>query len=187
MRLIFFAHDRRQPVKKATWCCWFDINAGDFRKLNADYSTHGLAFNIEARHRFPLTCLFHVEPQVAFTASHIFGEDHDAGQGVSFSRGSFESSVARAGIPTGFKVDMGSLWMKASHLYDFDGQISTKAKAGSVANKLDQNLGGGWYELSIGASVNLTRNLHGYADFEYATGGDIDTPCKGHVGFRFMY
>lgn len=54
---------------------------------------------------------------------------------------------------------MGSLWMKASYLYDFDGQISTRAKAGSVANKLDQDLGG-WYELSIGASVNLTRNLH---------------------------
>lgn len=165
----------------------FDINAGDFGKLNGDYSTHGLAFNVEAGHRIPLTSLFYVEPQVAFTASHIFGEDYDAGQGVSISQDSFESYVARAGIATGFKGDMGSLWMKASYLYDFDGQTSTTAKAGSVANKLDQDFGGGWYELGIGASVNLAKNLHGYADFEYATGGEIETPYKWNVGIRYTY
>lgn len=165
----------------------FDINAGDFGKLNGDYSTHGLAFNVEAGHRIPLTSLFYVEPQVAFTASHLFGEDYDAGQGVSISQDSFESYVARAGIATGFKGDMGSLWMKASYLYDFDGQTSTTAKAGSVANKLDQDFGGGWYELGIGASVNLAKKLHGYADFEYATGGEIETPYKWNVGIRYAY
>ncbi len=167
----------------------FDINAGDLGKLSGDYSTHGLAFNVETGHRFPVANLFYVEPQLAFTASHIFGEDYGAGQGVSVSQDSFDSYVARAGIAAGIKCpdNMGSVWMKASYLYDFDGETSTTAKNGTVSNKFDQDFGGSWYELGIGATVNFTKNLHGYADFEYAAGAEIETPYKWNVGARYVW
>ena len=167
----------------------FDINAGDLGKLSGDYSTHGLAFNVETGHRFPVANLFYVEPQLAFTASHIFGEDYGVGQGVSLSQDSFDSYVARAGIAAGIKCpdNMGSVWMKASYLYDFDGETSTTAKNGTVSNKFDQDFGGSWYELGIGATVNFTKNLHGYADFEYAAGAEIETPYKWNVGARYVW
>lgn len=167
----------------------FDINAGDLGKLSGDYSTHGLAFNVETGHRFPVANLFYVEPQLAFTASHIFGEDYGAGQGVSVSQDSLDSYVARAGIAAGIKCpdNMGSVWMKASYLYDFDGETSTTAKNGTVSNKFDQDFGGSWYELGIGATVNFTKNLHGYADFEYAAGAEIETPYKWNVGARYVW
>lgn len=157
--------------------------------LNGDYSTHGLAMGVEVGHRFPVANLFYVEPQVAFTASHIFGEDFGAGQGVTVEQDSINSYVARAGLAVGIKCpdNMGSVWMKASYLYDFDGETTTTAKNGVVTNQFAQDFGGGWYELGLGASMNFTKNLHGYADFEYASGAEIETPYKWNVGVRYTY
>lgn len=55
----------------------FDL-AVDTRKLSGRYNTQALALTVESGHRFPLSRLTYVEPQVAFTASHIFGEDYGA-------------------------------------------------------------------------------------------------------------
>ena len=166
----------------------FDIKTG-LGKLNGDYSTHALAMGVEVGHRFPVANLFYVEPQMAFTASHIFAEDFGAGQGVTIEQDSINSYVARAGLAAGIKCpdNKGSVWMKASYLYDFDGETTTTAKKGAMTNQFDQDFGGGWYELGLGASVNFTKNLHGYADFEYASGAEIETPYKWNVGVRYTY
>lgn len=166
----------------------FNIKTG-LGNLNGDYSTHALAMGVEVGHRLPVTNLFYVEPQLAFTASHIFAEDFGAGQGLTIEQDSINSYVARAGLAVGLKCpdNMGSVWMKASYLYDFDGETTTTAKNASTTNQYAQDFGGGWYELGLGASMNLTKNLHGYADFEYASGSEIETPYKWNVGVRYTY
>ena len=42
-------------------------------------------------------------------------------------------------------------------------------------------------KLGLGATVNFSKNLFGYADFEYAAGGEIETPWKYNVGVRYVY
>lgn len=167
----------------------FDLNAGTLGKLNGSFETHGLAVSVEAGHRFPVASLFYVEPQLAFTASHIFGETFGAGQGVTVDQDSINSYVARAGIAAGIKCpdNMGSVWMKASYLYDFDGETNTTATQNKLKNSYAQDFGGSWYELGLGATVNFSKNLFGYADFEYAAGGEIETPWKYNVGVRYVY
>ena len=166
----------------------FDINAGTLGKLAGKYSTQALALTVESGHRFPVAHVFYVEPQVAFTASHIFGENYGAGQGVTVEQDSINSYVARAGLAAGIQCpdNKGSAWVRASYLYDFDGETKTTGVKG-VANTFTQDFGGGWYELGIGGSLNFTKNLHGYADFEYVAGSPIDTPYKWNLGVRYTY
>ena len=166
----------------------FMINAGTLGKLAGEYSTQALALTVEAGQRFPLANVFYVEPQVAFTASHIFGENYGAGQGVSVEQDSINSYVARAGLAAGIQCpdNKGSAWVRASYLYDFDGETQTTAVKGA-SNTFEQDFGGGWYELGIGGSLNFTKNLHGYADFEYVSGSPIDTPYKWNLGVRYTY
>ena len=166
----------------------FKINAGTLGKLAGEYSTQALALTVEAGQRFPLANVFYVEPQVAFTASHIFGENYGAGQGVSVEQDSINSYVARAGLAAGIQCpdNKGSAWVRASYLYDFDGETQTTAVKGA-SNTFEQDFGGGWYELGIGGSLNFTKNLHGYADFEYVSGSPIDTPYKWNLGVRYTY
>lgn len=165
------------------------VLAVDGRKLSGRYNTQALALTVESGHRFPLSRLTYVEPQVAFTASHIFGEDYGAGHGVTIEQDSINSYVARVGLQAGINCpnNMGAFFVRASYLYDLDGETSTKASTAKAANRLDQDFGGGWYELGLGMNVNLTKNLYGYADFEYVTGGEIKTPYRWNAGVRYAF
>ena len=168
----------------------FDL-AVEGQKLAGKYSTQAVALTVESGHRFPITNLTYVEPQVAFTASHIFGEDYGATNGVTIEQDSINSYVARVGVQAGLNCpdNMGSVFVRASYLYDFDGETSTVAhKANAMdGNRFDQDFGGGWYELGLGMNVNFTKNLYGYADFEYVTGGEIKTPYRWNAGVRYAF
>lgn len=115
----------------------FDL-AVDTRKLSGRYSTQALALTVESGHRFPLSRLTYVEPQVAFTASHIFGEDYGASEGVTVEQDSINSYVARVGLQAGVNCpnNMGAFFVRASYLYDLDGETSTTAR---MANAKDAN------------------------------------------------
>ena len=168
----------------------FDL-AVDTRKLSGRYSTQALALTVESGHRFPLSRLTYVEPQVAFTASHIFGEDYGASEGVTVEQDSINSYVARVGLQAGVNCpnNMGAFFVRASYLYDLDGETSTTAGMANAkdANRFDQDFGGGWYEFGLGMNVNFTKNLYGYADFEYVTGGEIKTPYRWNAGVRYAF
>lgn len=168
----------------------FDL-AVDTRKLSGRYSTQALALTVESGHRFPLSRLTYVEPQVAFTASHIFGEDYGASEGVTVEQDSINSYMARVGLQAGVNCpnNMGAFFVRASYLYDLDGETSTTARMANAkdANRFDQDFGGGWYEFGLGMNVNFTKNLYGYADFEYVTGGEIKTPYRWNAGVRYAF
>lgn len=168
----------------------FDL-AVEGKKLAGKYSTQAVALTVESGHRFPVTNLTYVEPQVAFTASHIFGEDYGATNGVMIEQDSINSYVARVGVQAGLNCpdNMGSVFVRASYLYDFDGETSTVARKANAkdGNRFDQDFGGGWYELGLGMNVNFTKNLYGYADFEYVTGGEIKTPYRWNAGVRYAF
>ena len=168
----------------------FDL-AVEGKKLAGKYSTQAVALTVESGHRFPVTNLTYVEPQVAFTASHIFGEDYGATNGVTIEQDSINSYVARVGVQAGLNCpdNMGSVFVRASYLYDFDGETSTVAHKANAkdGNRFDQDFGGGWYELGLGMNVNFTKNLYGYADFEYVTGGEIKTPYRWNAGVRYAF
>ena len=166
----------------------FDIGHGE-AALKGKYNTYGVAMAVETGHRFPLSNLAYIEPQLAFTAAHIMSEDYNANHGIKVEQDSINSYVARVGIQTGLNCpdNMGSVFVRASYLYDFDGETSTKVKSSIDSNKFDQDFGGGWYELGVGMNVNFTKNFHGFADFEYASGGEIKTPYRWNAGVRYTF
>ncbi|MBS5492713.1 MAG: autotransporter outer membrane beta-barrel domain-containing protein [Sutterella wadsworthensis] len=168
----------------------FDLGV-EGKQLAGKYSTQAIALTVESGHRFPITNLTYVEPQVAFTASHIFSEDYGTTHGATIEQDSINSYVARVGVQAGLNCpdNMGSVFVRASYLYDFDGETSTVARLANAkdANRFDQDFGGGWYELGLGMNVNFTKNLYGYADFEYVTGGEIKTPYRWNAGLRYAF
>ena len=70
-----------------------------------------------------MTGLAYVEPQIGFTASYIFSKDYNATQGIRIEQDSIDSYVARIGVQAGLNCpdNMGSVYARASYLYDFDG------------------------------------------------------------------
>ena len=49
------------------------------------------------------------------------------------------------------------------------------------------DIGGGWWEVGLGANLNLSEVTHFYMDVEKTYGGDIATPWQWNAGFRYSF
>ena len=156
----------------------------------SDYDTNAVSVTAEAGWRFALNDIFYVEPQAEMMYGHIMSADYRT-QTYKADTEAVDMWVGRLGFQTGLTCPekKGGVYFRASVLHDFDGDAETKftgLKSGDTRKVLDE-LGGTWYEMGIGANYNVTDNTYLYADFQYANGGEIDTPWRWNLGVRVNF
>ena len=156
----------------------------------SDYDTNAVSVTAEAGWRFALNDIFYVEPQAEMMYGHIMSADYRT-QTYKADTEAVDMWVGRLGFQTGLTCPekKGGVYFRASVLHDFDGDAETKftgLKSGDTRKVLDE-LGGTWYEMGIGANYNVTDNTYLYADFQYANGGEIDTPWRWNLGVRINF
>ena len=156
----------------------------------SDYDTNAVSVTAEAGWRFALNDIFYVEPQAEMMYGHIMSADYRT-QTYKADTEAVDMWVGRLGFQTGLTCPekKGGVYFRASVLHDFDGDAETKftgLKSGDTRKVLDE-LGGTWYEMGIGANYNVTDNTYLYADFQYANGGEIDTPWHWNLGVRVNF
>lgn len=156
----------------------------------SDYDTNAVSVTAEAGWRFALNDIFYVEPQAEMMYGHIMNADYRT-QTYKADTEAVDMWVGRLGFQTGLTCPekKGGVYFRASVLHDFDGDAETKftgLQSGQTRKVLDE-LGGTWYEMGIGANYNVTDNTYLYADFQYANGGEIDTPWRWNLGVRVNF
>ena len=166
-----------------------ELRAGS-QKLSGDYTTNAFSVTVEAGHRFTFADRFFAEPQVEFMYSHVADERYGTGLGTAVDQDSIDFKIARAGVEAGLNLPekRGNVYVRASYLYDFDAETTTKFyQNGNRVNTFDGDFGGDWYELGVGANLFATEALRFYADFEYTGGGVIKTPYRWNLGMRYTF
>lgn len=143
-------------------------NSFDLVSAKGTFNTQALSAAVEASHRFELPANTFVEPALGLTYSHIFGEDYvsNAAEGaVAIEQDGIDSAVARAGFRAGFACpnNMAGVYLRAFYNYDFAGETTTRVVGYKT---IDQDFGGNWYELGLGANVNISESLRAWADFK---------------------
>lgn len=98
-----------------------------------------------------------------------------------------DSFVGRLGVSLGKDIERGNVYVRASYLYDFDGDAKMHMNYGDISTPFSEGLGGGWWEFGVGTNLNLGHDTHFYADLEKTTGGDVTTPWQWNAGFRFSF
>lgn len=167
----------------------FDMRAADV-PYHGKLDTQFVAASIEAGMRHKLSEALYVEPQVQFTAGHIFADSYRTSHGLEVTQESFDSLIGRAGVAAGwiFPEAKGSAYGKLSYLYDFDGEQETRfAMDGEGESRYQNDFGGGWWEAAVGAQWRFSPACYGFAEFTYGDGGDIDSPYRWSVGLRYAY
>ena len=56
-----------------------------------------------------------------------------------------------------------------------------------ISDVYEQDLGGGWFEVGLGANINLSAATHLYFDVEKTYGGEVATPWKWSAGMRWTF
>lgn len=161
----------------------FDVNGG---VGSGDYSTNGLSFSAEYGKRFHQEGYW-IEPQAELTYGRVSSADFTTKNGASVHQDSMDSLVGRLGFSLGKDIKQGNVYVRASYLYDFQGDTSVTMSKGGAATTFKTDLGGGWWEFGVGTNLNLGHDTHFYLDVETTAGGDVDTPWQWNAGVRYSF
>ncbi len=165
----------------------FDVFGRSGMESTGDYRNNGYAFSAEYGKRIEAGSDFWIEPQVQLTYGHLSGANYTTSRGVRVTQDAMDSVVGRLGFAAGKDIGAGNVYVKASYLYDFDGDTNVRMTDGKNSAVYDQDLGGGWFEVGIGTNINLSETSHLYFDVEKTYGGDITTPWQWNAGVRFDF
>ena len=158
-----------------------------YTHIDTDYETfHGAgsasydndAFSVSAEYgkRFHGKGGLWIEPQAELTYGRVSAADFLTKNGVKVYSDSAGSLVGRLGMVLGRDIKAGHLYAKASYLYDFDGDTITNMTYKGAKERFSDDIGGGWWEVGIGANLNLNKATYLYIDAEKTCGGNVAAP-----------
>ena len=162
----------------------FDVNGG---AGSGDYDTNGYSVSAEYGKRFTQDNGMWIEPQVELTYGKIGSANYTTDNGVSVRQDGMDSLVGRVGFALGKDFKQSNAYVRASYLYDFDGETDMTFSKNGVTRGFEQDLGGGWWEVGVGTNINLSDATHLYMDVEKTYGGDVATPWQWNVGVRYSF
>lgn len=154
---------------------------------SGDYNTNGYSISAEYGKRFEQGNGFWIEPQVELTYGTVGAVDYTTGNGAKVRQEGMDSLVGRVGFSIGKDIKAGNIYARASYLYDFDGEIEVTMSHSGISDVYEQDLGGGWFEVGLGANINLSDATHLYFDVEKTYGGDVETPWQWSAGMRWTF
>lgn len=162
----------------------FDVIGG---AGSGDYETNGYSVSAEYGKRFKQDNGMWIEPQVELTYGKIGSANYKTDNGVSVRQDGMDSLVGRIGFALGKDFKQGNAYVRASYLYDFEGETDIRFTKNGVTRGFEQDLGGGWFEVGLGTNINLSDATHLYMDIEKTYGGDVATPWQWNVGVRYSF
>ena len=154
---------------------------------NGDYKTNGYSLSAEYGKRFTKDNGFWIEPQVELTYGTVGSVDYLTSKGANVHQDGMDSLVGRLGFSLGKNIKQGNVYVRASYLYDFDGDTKAIYTKEDVARSFEQDLGGGWWEVGVGTNLNLSDATHLYFDVEKTFGGNVATPWQWNAGVRWSF
>ena len=169
-----------------------------YTHIDTDYETfHGAgsasydndAFNVSAEYgkRFHGKGGLWIEPQIELTYGCVSAADFLTKNGVEVYSDRAGSLVGRLGMALGRDMKAGHLHTKVSYLYDFDGETTTKMTYNGAKERFSDDIGGGWWEVGVGANLNLSKATYLYIDAEKTYGGKVDTSWQWSLGVRYSF
>lgn len=154
---------------------------------SGDYNTNGYSVSAEYGKRFEQGNGFWIEPQVELTYGTVGAVDYTTGNGAKVRQEGMDSLVGRVGFSLGKDIKAGNIYARASYLYDFDGETEVTMSHSGISDVYEQDLGGGWFEVGLGANINLSDATHLYFDVEKTYSGDVATPWQWNAGMRWTF
>ncbi|WP_303167759.1 autotransporter outer membrane beta-barrel domain-containing protein [Phascolarctobacterium sp.] len=154
-----------------------------------DFDTNGYSLSAEYGKRFTQKSGLWIEPQVELTYGRVSSGEYLTNNGVRVRQEGMDSVVGRLGFALGKNLAQGkgNVYLRASYLYDFDGETDVRYSYGIQNKRFEQDLGGGWWEVGVGTNINLSEASHLYFDVEKTYGGDVATPWQWNAGVRWSF
>lgn len=156
--------------------------------IKGDIDNLAVSLSGEFGWRFDLTDMVYVEPQIEATYTYIDSDDFKLST-AKYNLDSVDSFITRAGFAAGFKCpsDYGNVYVRASIVHEFLGDSKISGTNLGQRNFYEINGEDTWAEYGLGANINFSKNVYGWADVERTTGGALDEDWRATVGVRYTW
>lgn len=163
----------------------------DFVVYGSDGSYDNNAFSVSAEFgwHYNINNLGFIEPQAELTYGVVAGDTFTLSNGAKILQDDMKSLLGRIGVRTGFYFPnhRGTLYVRASAVHDFKGEMYSTAMYGVTRNTMTTDIGGSWIEFGAGANFNLTPNSYAYVDLERTNSGEVKEKWRWNIGFRHTF
>ncbi len=150
------------------------------------YSANGMSVSAEFGKRIQQGNGLWIEPQAELTYGTIDSAEYKLGT-KTVEVGDMDSLIGRIGFRIGKDIEKGNVYARASYLYDFEGEIENAFRNDTARRSFNEDLGGSWWEVGVGANINLSKATYVYADVEKTFGGEVDTNWQWNLGVRYSF
>ncbi len=150
------------------------------------YSANGMSVSAEFGKRIQQGNGLWIEPQAELTYGTIDSAEYKLGTKI-VEVGDMDSLIGRVGFRIGKDIEKGNVYARASYLYDFEGETENAFRNDTARRSFNEDLGGGWWEVGVGANINLSKATYIYADVEKTFGGEVDTNWQWNLGVRYSF
>lgn len=150
------------------------------------YSANGMSVSAEVGKRIQQDNGLWIEPQVQLTYGTVDSAEYKIGT-KTVEVGDMDSLIGRIGFRIGKDIEKGNVYARASYLYDFEGETENAFRNDTARRSFNEDLGGGWWEVGVGANINLSKATYVYADVEKTFGGEVDTNWQWNLGIRYSF
>ncbi len=150
------------------------------------YSANGMSVSAEVGKRIQQGNGLWIEPQAELTYGTIDSAEYKLGT-KTVEVGDMDSLIGRIGFRIGKDIEKGNVYARASYLYDFEGETENAFRNDTARRSFNEDLGGGWWEVGVGANINLSKATYVYADVEKTFGGEVDTNWQWNLGVRYSF
>ena len=150
------------------------------------YSANGMSVSAEFGKRIQQGNGLWIEPQAELTYGTVDGAEYKLGTKI-VEVGDMDSLIGRVGFRIGKDIEKGNVYARASYLYDFEGETENAFRNDTARRSFNEDLGGGWWEVGLGANINLSKATYVYADVEKTFGGEVDTNWQWNLGVRYSF
>lgn len=154
---------------------------------SGDYDTNGYSLSAEYGKRFALSHRLWLEPQAELTYAKVGSVEYTSSRGAKVRHEGMDSLVGRLGFSLGRDIEHGNVYLRASYLYDFEGETDIIMSRSGAVSRFAEDLGGSWWEVGFGTNLDLSKTAHLYLDFEKTYGGNVETPWQWNVGCRWSF
>ena len=155
----------------------------------AKFDTMAYSLSAEIGHRFDVTNVVFVEPQMELSYGYVKGKTFDTksatGIRTETTIDGTDSLIGRVGFRAGLTSPekKGNVYVRASVLREFQGDFTMTRGDGTYSVETKDT----WFEYGVGGNYNISPTTQIYADVERNTGADLSEPWRFNIGARWSF
>lgn len=149
-----------------------------------NYKKSVMNFAVKYGRRYEKEDGWYYEPSVGLSYGHVGSKNYTVDYDRSVYAEAIKSTIGSLGIQVGKNIQGIEYFGRFEVNHDFDGMITL---IDTYGYKTEEDMGGTWYRVAIGASKKINNNSSFYLDVEKDFGNKVKKPYAVCAGYRYTW